>query len=95
MKTLAVKIFSVRPSSMPEERTMSVFTRMNSALRNRQNVRTLVDMTQIRQWYMYESSVSNCQVSRQLSTHKGVRTNIGSAQLSISTISMHDCSGPK
>ncbi|KAG2137374.1 hypothetical protein BD769DRAFT_319257 [Suillus cothurnatus] len=41
---------------MPEERTMSVFTRMNSALRNRQNVSTLVNMTQIRQWYMYDSA---------------------------------------
>ncbi|KAG2147419.1 uncharacterized protein EDB93DRAFT_413402 [Suillus bovinus] len=41
---------------MPEERTMSVFTRMNSALRNRQNVSTLVNMTQIRQWYMYDST---------------------------------------
>jgi hypothetical protein len=62
---------------MPEERTMTVITRMNSALRNRQNVRTLVDMTQIWQWYMNESSVSNCQVSRQLSTHKGVRQTSG------------------
>ncbi|KAG1871876.1 hypothetical protein DFJ58DRAFT_471928 [Suillus subalutaceus] len=41
---------------MPEERTMSVFTRMNSALRNRQNVSTLVNMTQIWQWYMYDSA---------------------------------------
>ncbi|KAG1855316.1 hypothetical protein DFJ58DRAFT_880773, partial [Suillus subalutaceus] len=56
LATLAVKVFSVRPSSMPEERTMSVFTRMNSALRNRQNVSTLVNMTQIRQWYMYDSA---------------------------------------
>ncbi|KAG6371755.1 hypothetical protein JVT61DRAFT_9107 [Boletus reticuloceps] len=38
---------------MPEERTMSVFTKMNSAMRNRQQVRALVDMTQIRQWHMY------------------------------------------
>lgn len=46
---------------MPEERTMSVFTRMNSALRNRQGVRTLVDMTQIRQWHMYDPAVSTHQ----------------------------------
>ncbi|KIJ12773.1 hypothetical protein PAXINDRAFT_14339 [Paxillus involutus ATCC 200175] len=39
---------------MPEERTMSVFTKMNSASRNRQQVRALVDMTQIRQWHMYD-----------------------------------------
>ncbi|KAF8139763.1 hypothetical protein EV363DRAFT_1310568 [Boletus edulis] len=33
---------------------MSVFTRMNSTARNRQQVRALVDMTQIRQWHMYD-----------------------------------------
>ncbi|KAI9572319.1 hypothetical protein HD554DRAFT_1668992 [Boletus coccyginus] len=39
---------------MPEERTMSVFTRMNSMAHNRQQVRTLVDMTHIQQWHMYD-----------------------------------------
>ncbi|KAG1879449.1 hypothetical protein C8R48DRAFT_668286 [Suillus tomentosus] len=39
---------------MPEECTMSIFTQMNSALRNCQQVQTLVDMTQIRQWHMYD-----------------------------------------
>jgi hypothetical protein len=39
---------------MPEERTMSVFTKMNSASRNQQQVQALVDMTQIRQWHMYD-----------------------------------------
>jgi hypothetical protein len=33
---------------------MSVFTKMNSSARNRQQVRTLVDMTHIRQWHMYD-----------------------------------------
>ena len=42
---------------MLEERTMSVFTRMNSTARNRQQVRTLVDMTQIRQWHTYDPTV--------------------------------------
>ncbi|KAH7905604.1 ribonuclease H-like domain-containing protein [Hygrophoropsis aurantiaca] len=51
---IAKKIYSVKPCSMPDERTVSVFTRMNSPLRNRQEVRTLVDMTQIRQWHMYD-----------------------------------------
>ncbi|KAG1816272.1 hypothetical protein EV424DRAFT_1540797 [Suillus variegatus] len=45
---------SVKPNDMPEEHTMSIFTRMNSALRNRQQVQTLVDMMQIRQWHMYD-----------------------------------------
>ncbi|KAG2076634.1 hypothetical protein BDR04DRAFT_1149081 [Suillus decipiens] len=57
--TLAIKIFSVQPSSMPEECTMSVFTHMNSVLQNCQDVHTLVDMTQIRQWYMYDPA-SKC-----------------------------------
>ncbi|OJA12357.1 hypothetical protein AZE42_04338 [Rhizopogon vesiculosus] len=35
---------------------MSAFTRMDSVLRNRQNVGILVDTTQIRQWRMYDSS---------------------------------------
>jgi hypothetical protein len=42
---------------MPEERTVSVFTRTNTALRNAQEVRTLVDMTQIRQFNMYRNMV--------------------------------------
>ncbi|KAF9219055.1 hypothetical protein BS17DRAFT_860591 [Gyrodon lividus] len=39
---------------MPEEHTMSVFTKMNSASCNQQQVRALDDMTQIRQWHMYD-----------------------------------------
>ena len=31
---------------------------MNTPARNRQQVRTLVDMTQIRQWHMYDPNVS-------------------------------------
>ncbi|KAG2746790.1 hypothetical protein P692DRAFT_20820201 [Suillus brevipes Sb2] len=50
----AEKLYSIKPSSIPEERTMSVFTKMNTPARNRQQVRTLVDMTQIRQWHMYD-----------------------------------------
>ena len=42
---------------MPEERTVSVFTRMNTATRDAQEVWTLVDMTQIRQFNMYQSKV--------------------------------------
>ncbi|KAG1839257.1 hypothetical protein F4604DRAFT_1691315 [Suillus subluteus] len=33
---------------------MYVFTKMNTPARNRQQVRTLVDMTQIWQWHMYD-----------------------------------------
>ncbi|KAG0693898.1 hypothetical protein DFH29DRAFT_1006835 [Suillus ampliporus] len=48
------KIYSIKPSSVPKERTMSVFTRMNIPARNCQHVRMLVDMTQIQQWHMYD-----------------------------------------
>ncbi|KAG1830992.1 hypothetical protein DFJ58DRAFT_848325 [Suillus subalutaceus] len=51
---MAQKLYSIKASSIPEERTMSVFTKMNTPARNRQQVRTLVDMTQIRQWHMYD-----------------------------------------
>ncbi|KAG1838435.1 hypothetical protein DFJ58DRAFT_733809 [Suillus subalutaceus] len=37
-----------------EKCTMSVFTKMNTPARNRQQVRTLIDMTQFRQWHMYD-----------------------------------------
>ncbi|KAG2059587.1 hypothetical protein BDR06DRAFT_835502, partial [Suillus hirtellus] len=46
------KIFSVKPNDMPEKCTMSIFTQMNSALRNHQQVQILADMMQIRQWHM-------------------------------------------
>ncbi|KII82918.1 hypothetical protein PLICRDRAFT_180918 [Plicaturopsis crispa FD-325 SS-3] len=39
---------------MADERTVSSFTWMNGGLRNRQEVRTLVDMTQIRQWHRHD-----------------------------------------
>ncbi|KAG1759650.1 hypothetical protein EDD22DRAFT_849092 [Suillus occidentalis] len=51
---IAEKLYSIKPSSIPEERTMSVFTKMNTPTRNRQQVCTLVEMTQIRQWHMYD-----------------------------------------
>lgn len=42
---------------MPDERTVSDFTRINTRLRSHQEVRTLVDMTQIRQWERYNPEV--------------------------------------
>lgn len=46
---IAIKLFSVVPNSMAEERTVSNFTQLNTASRSRQNPRTLVQMTQIKQ----------------------------------------------
>ena len=37
---------------MADERTASTINWLNSPLRNRQLAQTLIDMTQIRQWYM-------------------------------------------
>ncbi|KAJ3846308.1 hypothetical protein EV368DRAFT_18481, partial [Lentinula lateritia] len=48
---LGVKAYSALANSMADECTGSRFTWFNSALRNRQKVNTLVDMTKIGQWY--------------------------------------------
>ncbi|RPD67472.1 hypothetical protein L227DRAFT_569592 [Lentinus tigrinus ALCF2SS1-6] len=39
---------------MADERTASNFTWYNSAIRNRQDVKTLTNMIQVRQWYLNE-----------------------------------------
>ncbi|TBU55402.1 ribonuclease H-like domain-containing protein [Dichomitus squalens] len=49
---LAIKLYSIAINSMADERTASNFTWFNSSLRNRQQVGTLVDMIQVRQWYL-------------------------------------------
>ncbi|KIJ56071.1 hypothetical protein M422DRAFT_239273 [Sphaerobolus stellatus SS14] len=49
---LAIKIFSIFPNSMADERTASTMTWFNSAVRNRQDVSNLINMVQIRQYYM-------------------------------------------
>ncbi|KAG1729099.1 uncharacterized protein EDB91DRAFT_1160234 [Suillus paluster] len=51
LAALAVKFFSVLINSMPDERTGSKLTWLNSAIRANQNAQTLVDMIQIGQWY--------------------------------------------
>ncbi|KAH9921065.1 hypothetical protein B0H21DRAFT_767143 [Amylocystis lapponica] len=53
---LAIKLYSVAINSMADERTASNFTWFNSAVRNRQEVKTLVDMIQVRQWYLNQGS---------------------------------------
>ncbi|KIJ35572.1 hypothetical protein M422DRAFT_262154 [Sphaerobolus stellatus SS14] len=47
---IAIKIFSICPSSIADERTMSTITWLNDPLRSRQKVSTLVDMIQVRQF---------------------------------------------
>ncbi|KAF8587825.1 hypothetical protein K439DRAFT_1613984 [Ramaria rubella] len=57
---VAIKLFSVVPSSMADKHTMSVFTWLNSPLCNRQDVGTLVDMIQIRQWHQCDQTKKPC-----------------------------------
>jgi hypothetical protein len=45
---------------MADERTVSTFSWLNSALRNRQDVATVVRQTQIRQYYGWDEVVSSC-----------------------------------
>ncbi|KAJ3793831.1 ribonuclease H-like domain-containing protein [Lentinula aff. detonsa] len=47
LATICVKVFAILPNSMPDERTVSEFTRQNSSLRGNQSVGTLVDIVQI------------------------------------------------
>ncbi|KAG9118543.1 hypothetical protein FRC07_006894 [Ceratobasidium sp. 392] len=46
---LAIKLFSIVPNSMAEERTISAFTKLNSPDRGRQKAQTVVSMTQVLQ----------------------------------------------
>ncbi|KAJ3512736.1 hypothetical protein NMY22_g15246 [Coprinellus aureogranulatus] len=48
---LACKIFSCLINSMPDERTNSTITWLNSAVRGSQNAETIQDHVMIRQWY--------------------------------------------
>lgn len=59
LQHLAIKIYSVRVNSMPEERTVSTFTWMTPALRSRLSVPAMTAITQIRQYYKTEEKVHN------------------------------------
>jgi len=56
-------MFSVVPNSMVDEQTGSMFTWLNTHLRNHQQVKTLVRMVQIQKWYKYDTLVSvHCRI---------------------------------
>ncbi|KIN98369.1 hypothetical protein M404DRAFT_10556 [Pisolithus tinctorius Marx 270] len=57
LAALAVKIFSVLVNSMPDERTGSTFTWLNSPTCGNQNAQTLIDMVRIGQWYKDHAQV--------------------------------------
>ncbi|KIO32093.1 hypothetical protein M407DRAFT_67168 [Tulasnella calospora MUT 4182] len=53
----AVKLLSICANSMADERTMSKVTKLNSHVRNRQEVQTLVDMIQIASYTTFDPEV--------------------------------------
>ncbi|KAG1766662.1 hypothetical protein EDD22DRAFT_950430 [Suillus occidentalis] len=53
---LAIKAFSVSPTSMPDECTMSTINWLNSPQRSRQEIGTLQDHIKIRQWHHFDSN---------------------------------------
>lgn len=48
-QVLGVKLYSVVPNSMAEERTVSTFTKLNSADRAAQKADTIVNITKVKQ----------------------------------------------
>ncbi|KAF5312309.1 hypothetical protein D9619_003512 [Psilocybe cf. subviscida] len=52
LAAIAIKLYSVVPHSMADERTMSVVTMINSAQRNRQSVKSVFALAQIRSYYL-------------------------------------------
>ncbi|KAG8715661.1 hypothetical protein FRC08_010296 [Ceratobasidium sp. 394] len=58
---IAVKLFSLVPNSMAEERTVSSFTALNTKERSRQKVSTLVHLTRIRQHLLRERQTTKIQ----------------------------------
>ncbi|KDQ05636.1 hypothetical protein BOTBODRAFT_122435, partial [Botryobasidium botryosum FD-172 SS1] len=57
LATLAIKLYSICPNSMADERVGSRFTFLNRALRNRQDAHTMVDQTQIYQYHHNDPAV--------------------------------------
>ncbi|OAX43104.1 hypothetical protein K503DRAFT_234294 [Rhizopogon vinicolor AM-OR11-026] len=52
---LAIKLYSVVPVSMADERTVSTITWLNSPTRSRQDIATLKETIQIRQWHRWKT----------------------------------------
>jgi len=57
-QALAIKLYSVVPVSMADERTVSTITWLNSPTRSRQDIATLKETVQIRQWHRWRLDVS-------------------------------------
>ncbi|KAJ7217711.1 ribonuclease H-like domain-containing protein [Mycena pura] len=52
---LLQRVFSILVNSMPDERTNSMITWLNSPLRGNQNAQTLINMIKVGQWYTYHA----------------------------------------
>jgi hypothetical protein len=68
-KFVAIKIFSILANSMPEERTVSRFTRTDTRDRANQDARTIVDQTKIYQHLRREARAADKKVG--LSPNRG------------------------
>lgn len=78
LQALAIKLYSAVPHSMADERTLSVVTMINTALRNRQGVETIMAMTQVRGYYKSKAKVSPQHLyspSKKKLTHLQLRPN--------------------
>ncbi|KAI0045357.1 hypothetical protein FA95DRAFT_126059 [Auriscalpium vulgare] len=69
LPAVAMKIYSVRVNSMPEERTVSTFTALTPKLRSRLSVQSMTAMTQIRQYYQTEAKKTRPHVQPNLRFH--------------------------
>ena len=69
MQAIAVKIFSLMPTSMVDERAMSVVTWINSPKRNRQDVATVSNHLAIRNFMDFQNAV------RMLFIHKFIEVD--------------------
>ncbi|KAK1223490.1 hypothetical protein PQX77_013648 [Marasmius sp. AFHP31] len=56
LAAIAIKIFSALPTSMTEERAVSIVTWINSARRNKQSVATVSQQLRVRQWYRMDEA---------------------------------------
>lgn len=59
VQELAIKVYSIRPHSIADERVASSVTWVNSGRRARMQVGTIFAQVQVRQWYANERKVSN------------------------------------
>ncbi|KAG8945244.1 hypothetical protein FRC04_001084 [Tulasnella sp. 424] len=85
---LAIKLFSIVPNSMAEERTVANFTQLNSPDRADQKVSTRVHETQIRQHYRQQDGITTASIPPKLITPKWRELSEFTKQASLDTNSV-------